>query len=143
MKDIAQNTFISYIPNWLRWVLFIPLASAMLFIVSVMSNLIQTIIGQQDNMVIEYIRIFILVFTFITVAAAVSPKRQSKVALIVGIICAATALIALLLSALLTLTDHDGSINIVPILITSLAVIAASTLGYFTVRKLGNVKEQE
>ena len=140
-KDVAQNTLISSLPNWLRWVLFIPLALAVMLLVSYLGTFLMTIVNLDGNFFVDMSRVGFMGIAFILTASAIAPKRQSRVALILGIIGSSFTILLTLLGVILgAINGGLAALNIGGVILFVLLVLGGSTVSYLIIRRLENGK---
>lgn len=110
-RDILRNTIIGYIPNWLRWVLFIPIAGIISLIVLNFTAFIVELADLHTKAVFVSLafQMAITVPIGIFVASIIAPRTQARVALILGIIAASFALLILVISLLIASSESENA----------------------------------
>jgi hypothetical protein len=137
MSDILRNTPIALLPNWLRWVLFLPLSAALTIVINNLLIFLQIALGFEKSEGVIILRLVIVMLVFIFSAALIAPKAQARIALIIGSVMSGMTLLFICLTAIITIAEGStGALNIPMIILATVLIWGGSLFAYLTIRKL-------
>lgn len=83
-KDLAQSTFVEKLPDWLRWLIFLPAAIVVPIVFSIIQGFTQKIFLEPgvNYFLIDLVGDFIIGGGFVFVGSFVAPTKQFLISII-------------------------------------------------------------
>ena len=122
IKNDPVPALINKIPNWLRWILFLPMGYLLLAVVSNLLGIVLASAGLQNQLWTDALLKSVAVMTFVYTAAIIAPKHHKRVALVLGSLIAG-GLVLVVMYVLFAGTPMLVNVTAAPFMTAALAAL--------------------